>query len=347
MNYDKLDIYFFSGTGNAKRIALWFQQFCRQNGTKSSLHNVAKVKLPVSLNKNDRRLIVFISPIHGFNYPKISLDFIRKLPRGNHQILLMCTRAGMKLGPYVTPGLTGIAFIVSVLFLKLKGYRIKGLIPFDMPSNWLSIHPALRERSIHFIHRKNYAKARRHFSSILSGKKVFVALRGILQDILISPIAIAYYYAGRYALAKSFYATDECDNCAICIKQCPVKAIKMKNDRPYWSFRCESCMKCLNTCPKKAVEVAHGLFTISIILSSMGLSYLTNRVIGYQFQSWITEMFVYTFLFIFFIWILYHIQHILLRRKIPGKWIKFTSLSFYRWWGRYVSIPDHKWKGKE
>lgn len=81
--------------------------------------------------------MIIISPIHGFNYPKITLDFIRRFSSGKNKIVLMNTRARMKIGSFVTPGLTGIALFLSSLLLKQKGYKIVGQIPFDLPSNWI------------------------------------------------------------------------------------------------------------------------------------------------------------------------------------------------------------------
>ena len=58
-------------------------------------------------------------------------------------------------------------------------------------------------------------------------------------------------------IAKTFIATDSCNNCGLCVKNCPLNAISIINDRPYWSFNCESCMRCMNNCPQRAIETAH------------------------------------------------------------------------------------------
>ncbi|MDR1759160.1 MAG: hypothetical protein LBR60_01385 [Fibrobacter sp.] len=54
--------------------------------------------------------VAIISPVHGFSYPKITFDFIRNLPRGDNRVVLMATRAGMRIRNFVTPGLTGSGF---------------------------------------------------------------------------------------------------------------------------------------------------------------------------------------------------------------------------------------------
>jgi ferredoxin len=256
----------------------------------------------------------------------------------------MNTRAGMKIGSFVTPGLTGIAFLLSSLILKLKGYKIAGQIPFDMPSNWISIHPALNENTIKYLHKINYSRVEKHSNKIFSGKSDFLSYRDLIQDILISPIALAYYFVGRFAFAKSFYAAVNCDNCGLCVKQCPVKAIKTIKQRPFWTFKCENCMKCMNSCPKEAIETAHGLFVIISVLSSTMVTILLNNILRINIQSEFIRLVSITFVFFALLWILYKIQHILLRSNIIGKLISLTSLTHYKFWGCYKSIPDNKWK---
>jgi hypothetical protein len=60
----------------------------------------------------------------------------------------MNTRAGVKLGRLFLPGLSGIALLLAAVVLMAKGYRIAGMRPIDMPSNWLSIHPSLRPNAV-------------------------------------------------------------------------------------------------------------------------------------------------------------------------------------------------------
>ena len=224
--YSELVIFYFSGTGNSKQVAGWFSEFAAKRNIASRIYDISKIEIGTLEPVNNNALIIIISPVHGFNYPKITLDFIRRFPSGKNKVVLMNTRAGMKIGSFVTPGLTGIAFILSSLLLKRKGYKIVGQIPFDMPSNWISIHPALRENAVKFIHQKNYYRAEKHAEKIFSGKNDFLAFRDFNTGHPYRHGFSGYYLVGRFAFAKTFYASNKCDNCDICIKQCPVKAIE-------------------------------------------------------------------------------------------------------------------------
>lgn len=337
-------IFYFSGTGNAKQIALWFAEFAFKKNVNCQTFNIPKTDIKTIETLSSETLIVIISPIHGFNFPKITLNFIKHFPKGKNNIVLMNTRAGMKIGRFVTPGLTGIAFFFSTLVLKRKGYKIVGQIPFDMPSNWISIHPALNENAVKFLHEKNYCRVEKHSDKIFMGKPDFLSNRDIIQDVLISPVALTYYLAGRYAFAKSFYASIYCDNCGLCVKQCPVKALIIINNRPFWTFKCESCMQCMNSCPKNAIESAHGLFAFISIVSSIVTSYLLSNALKINNQTGFVRLLIFTIIFFTLLWILYRFQHLLIKSKFIGKLISFTSLTHYKFWGRYKSIPDYKWK---
>jgi len=341
---NRIVVFYFSGTGNAKRIAHWIHDASLKAGIECHLQDIAKYA-PSEFPSSDSEgtLFYLISPIHGFNYPKITLDFIRHFPKGNNRIVLMNTRAGMKMGNWITPGLTGIAFLISSFWLRRKGYKVMGQIPYDMPSNWISLHPSLNDPTIKFIHKTIYSRVNRHFNSIVAGQKVFLSHRDIIQDILISPVALLYFFIGRFIIAKTFYASPACDDCGICIKQCPVTAIKHIDNRPFWTVHCESCMKCMNICPQKAIETSHGLLVYTGILYAVIIGLIYNLIpllSDHSFMRFVLGNFVFFILLI----LLYKTQHLFLKNKYMAKIIVFTSLTSYKFWGRYKSIPDKGWK---
>ena len=343
-NIQKVIVFYFSGTGNAKRIALWFSEFATKKEFDCKVYDIAKCDIKNIFSFNENALILIVSPTHGFNFPKITIDFICNFPKCKNRVVLINTRAGMKIGKFITPGLTGIALMLSSFILKNKGYKIVGQIPFDMPSNWLSIHPSLNERTVKYLHQKNYTRVEKHSNKIFSGQCDFLAYRDLIQDILISPIALAYFLIGRFVLAKSFYASADCDSCGSCIKECPVKAIRMVNNHPFWSFKCESCMHCMNTCHKRAVETAHGLIVIVSILSSFGVTILLQSILQLEIESLFIRFIIGSVLFIVILWIMYYLQHLLMRYRIISKLVSLTSLTHFKFWGRYKSIPDENWK---
>lgn len=343
MLFQKITIFYFSGTGNSKNVAQWMSSVATKYDIKCSIYNIAAIErnsiVPVPIDS----LVVFVSPVHGFNYPPIMLNFIARFPKGNNNVILMDTQAGMLIGDFTLPGISGAAFLISSLVLKFKGYSIAGIKSVDLPSNWMSLHPALNKKTVLRLHEKQKAKVIDFGEKILSGKKVYISVYELLIDILITPIAIGYYFFGRFLFAKTFYASADCNNCNICVKNCPVKAIIKIDNRPFWTFKCESCMRCMSNCPKRSIETAHG-FIISYFLFSSALTglffyYLNNLFLIFPggFIRYIME----TALFLLFLGIFYRIFHYLMRFRFFERLMVYTSLTKYKFWGiRYKALQD-------
>jgi len=332
----KVYIYFFSGTGNSETVAGWIAQVAEEQAIESKIVNIARNGRRVIAPPEPDALLVFVSPVHGFNYPPVMLNFIMRFPKGKNKVVLMNTRAGMLIGKVITPGITGIAFYLSALILFLKGFSIKAMLPVDMPSNWISIHPGLNKRTIEYLHLKNKERVEAFAQKILKGKSHFKALIEV-YDILFAPIALGYYLVGRFFFAKTYYASHDCNNCDLCIKACPVNAIIKVDNRPFWTFNCESCMKCMSYCPKKAIETGHGIVAacvylfLSVILVALYKYINFNYIlIGNPLFKFIAE----SVLFVVFLGVWYRIAHWLLRFKLIERIAVYTSLTKYKWWGR-------------
>ena len=335
--YLKLVVYYFSGTGNSENVARWMADIAKEMGTEVSLINIGRTARRGIEAPDPDTLVAFVSPIHGFNYPPVMLNFLVHFPKGRNNVLLLNTRAGMLIGKWITPGLTGIAFYFSALILKLKGYSIKSMFPVDLPSNWISVHPGLNERTIKYLHEWNQEKVYRFARKVLAGGTDFRGVREIIQDILISPISLGYYFIGRFFFAKTYYASADCDNCGLCIRSCPVKAIKLVDNRPFWTFNCESCMHCMSNCPKRAIETGHGYVFLVVLLSSLafsGLFYRYFKLLFFDIENTLLGFTLESALFIGILAIFYRLLHYALRFKIVERMVVYTSLTKYKFWGR-------------
>lgn len=49
--------------------------------------------------------------------------------------------------------------------------------------------------------------------------------------------------------------TEKCTTCGICVRDCPLGAIRMKNRIPVFNDRCSRCGACVKFCPEKALEL--------------------------------------------------------------------------------------------
>jgi len=335
--YPKLVVYYFSGTGNSENVARWMADIAKEKGVEVSLVNIAKTERRHIKSPELETLVAFVSPIHGFNYPPVMLNFLVHFPKGRNHVLLLNTRAGMLIGKWITPGLTGIAFYFSALILKLKGYSIQSMFPVDLPSNWISVHPGLNDRTVKYLHEQNQEKVYRFARKVLEGGSDFRGVFEIIQDILVAPISLGYYFMGRFLFAKTYYASSDCDNCDLCIKSCPVKAIKKVDNRPFWNFNCESCMHCMSNCPQKAIETAHGSVLVVALLSSLfisGLFYSFFRQWFFEIEHTFLGFILESALFLGILGVWYRIIHFAMRFSFVERIIVYTSLTKYKFWGR-------------
>jgi Pyruvate/2-oxoacid:ferredoxin oxidoreductase delta subunit len=345
MKYDRLIIYYFSGTRNAKNASGWILKIAEEHGIETQLVNIDRFEENEYPALTVKTLIGFCSPTHGFNLPPLVLRFIRKFPRVKQtDAFILNTRGGLKFFRFFLPGLSGLAQVWPAFLLSLKGFRIVGMQPLDLPSIWLILHPAQRDIVVNSIYERCRSIVKGFTINILSGKKRYKALISLPVDLALIPISIGYYFIGRFFLAKTLAATDACDNCMKCINQCPVNAIKMINERPFWSYRCESCMRCVSDCHQRAIETTHTFSAALILISSLVISPLLIELLDIAgVWNWIKQSFIAeniwslinTFIFIMFVFISYRFLHFLMRYRITNRAIAYSSLSNYRFWRRY------------
>ena len=353
-NWDSLYIYYISGTGNARVSSEWIADEAGKRGLKTMVQQIDRLEnivMPLAVEKS---LIGFAFPTHGFNAAPIMLKFIAGFPRGLcKEIFLLNTRAGMKLYKLFMPGLSGVALLLPAFMLRFKGYKCIGFRPVDLPSNWIPLHPGIRKKVIESIFKRCEKIVREFANKIFDGKKVYRGLISLPVDLLISPIALGYYIAGRFFLSKTFIANYNCNNCGLCIKECPTNSIKLVGNRPYWKLTCESCMRCLNHCPEKAIEAAHGMAVFFWIIFSTAntvlIAFIVNSLNIRPDVLWwkITADIISIGGMILITTLLYRLVHYAMRLKPVKYLVRFTSLTSFPFWRRYLYLKNNKNNGSQ
>jgi len=346
--YDNVIIYYFTGTGNALKAGRWICEEAEKKNINSQLYAIDN-NLKVNIDEIDSKtLIGFLSPTHGFNLASAMLKFINKFPvKMNSDVFILNTRAGLKLYNIFLPGISGSAQFLPMIILKLKGFNILGGLPLDMPSNWLFLHPGLNSTTVHSITERCEKVTKEFAINILNGKRVFRKMMITLPiDVALLPISFIYYFYARYLFAKTMIYTSNCDSCMICVNNCPVNAIKIVQNKPYWSYSCESCMRCVNICPRNSIQTSHLIFAMILIIPAYIFNHFLAGYIdlpdylNYGFVLSIVEM-VLTLVELF---VVYMVIQKFLRFKYFGNFFKYTSFSAY--WRRYlapeISLKDLK-----
>ena len=339
-----LRMFFFSGTGNARNVSRWMVETWRERGEAAEAVDLAGVHAgAIDVRPNDD--IGLVSPTHGFNFPRVTLAFLFAFPRTTwrNRVCILNTRGGVRLFGWYVPGLSGAAQLLAALVFLLKGYRVVGMRPVDLPSSWISLHPGLREDTIRAIYTRCEAMTRRHANRLLDGRRDLRALLDLPQDLLIAPIAVGYYLVGRFFFAKSFIASAACDTCGVCINQCPVRAIRLVSGRPFWSNRCESCMRCMNHCPKRAIETAHGFVAALLLVFYAAMSVLVYPALRLV-APWssdhgavptLARMVFESVGMLAVLFGSYRLLHRALRVRAVERLVVLTSLTHFRFWRRY------------
>jgi ferredoxin len=345
--WSSLYIYYISGTGNAKASSEWFADEASGKGLKTYVQQIDRLENIRMPSPEERPLIGFAFPTHGFNAAPIMLRFIAGFPAGLCiDVFLLNTRAGMKLSKIFLPGLSGVALILPAFILFLKGYRCIGFRPVDMPSNWIPLHPGIKKKVIESIFSRCEVIVRKFACKILEGGKAYRGLFSLPVDLIISPIALGYYAGGRFFLSKTFIANYKCDNCGLCIKECPTRSIKLVENRPYWKLSCESCMRCLNRCPKNAIEAAHGMAVVFwIIFTAVNAQIIILIINIFNIQPehllWkITANIIAIGGMVLIATLLYRIMHFAMGFKPVKYLVRFTSLTAFPFWRRYKFVKS-------
>lgn len=233
----KIDIYYFSGTGNslfvAKKIVEKFEG--------SELISIPKV-----VNKKvgiKGEVIGIVCPIYMYNIPLIVADFIRKIESAEY-IFLVYAGAG-ELGG----GIKDLLKIFASQKLKLSS-----IFNIPMPSNYTP----------YGITPEDIQKER--FSNINSkvGDIVRIVKKGesyidhsttsFFKSYIHPGILYRMGYSRINQLDKSFTADEKCNGCSICQEVCPVSNITMKDNKPEWKNQCQQCYACLQWCPTESIQ---------------------------------------------------------------------------------------------
>ncbi|MDY6966289.1 MAG: EFR1 family ferrodoxin [Halobacteriota archaeon] len=238
MQFETIDFYYFSGTGNTLLVVRKMAEVFEENGVNVNIYRIEKTD-PSDINLNHVIGLGFPVAEQG-TYPFV-WDFVRSLPEADGFPIFMVDTLLAYSGGVVGP---------MKRIVKKKGYHPVGAKEILMPNN-LFPRKIIAEKNEKKIH-KGLEKAKKYANDILEGKSKWPRIP-VLSDFL----AIFSEQDLTWRFFRKYYRlsidTSKCKRCKLCFKLCPVENIEMK-EYPKLGKRCIFCMRCISFCPTKAIH---------------------------------------------------------------------------------------------
>lgn len=245
----KVEIYYFSGSGNSLHVAKELQERIPGSDLKPIVSLIRKDTIKT---KADTVGLVF--PIHGLTVPIPVKKFVRKLNVNSTKYLFaIATRAGT----------THNAFIEIDKILKKSGKSLDSWFTLNMASNdpkFKDWRPPTQEELA-----KLESEALNKLDMI---QKIIINKVNVRENVRDDVIYPANFLIERLALFgmffvehtganNYFYSDTKCVGCGTCEKVCLSQKIKMADKKPVWQndVKCYFCYACVNYCPKKSVQI--------------------------------------------------------------------------------------------
>lgn len=252
----KIQIYYFSGTGNTAFVVNKITERLKALGNDVDAKSCEE---NTRLNK-EFDILGIAFPIHSSFAPKIFSDFLDKLPQKENTPFFAVVTSGYMAGD-----------VVKTLERKLKE---KGYIPFlyrniVVGNNLhLPVFCPLKvtkqdklDKRLNRINKKVEDIVKRidklcesEDSKSFIGEKKEIRGNGIIGKIF----GLTQRRVGKIHEKinfKGFNTDEKCTKCQWCIKNCPTNNIVMNNGKVLFGDACIICMRCYNFCPKEAINM--------------------------------------------------------------------------------------------
>lgn len=233
---------YFSGTGNTKYCVGKFLEY--YNGSK-----------PISIESPDAiraikesKDIVLGYPVYYSDIPKIVRDFIyqnRTILKGK-RIFIICTMALF----------SGDGTGCSSRILKNLGAEIIGGLHLIMPDcigDVKILKKPLAQNKL--IVKKTEIKIKNAVNSLKNGTSPQEGLKFIHRVAGLFGQRLWFYKTTKKYTSKLKINSKLCIGCGKCVDLCPMKNLKMTNQKATSDSKCTMCYRCISHCPNKAITL--------------------------------------------------------------------------------------------
>lgn len=239
MKIEKVDFYYFSGTGNTLLVVKKMQETFEKNSVNVKLYPMEKHN-PEEINLNHTIGLAF--PVAGLSTYPFVWKFLNSLPKANNTPVFMLDTLGEYSGGIVGP---------LNKKLKRKGYKPLGACEIKMPWNIFYIqNEDVKKRRID----NGIKKAEKYAERLIKGHSKWGNFP-LFPDILYK-MGMSIMRLWELKSQQKWFGFkaehSKCSQCGICAKICPLNNIEIK-EYPVYKCKCQFCMRCVSFCPENAI----------------------------------------------------------------------------------------------
>lgn len=233
-------IYYFSGTGNTKKIVDCYQREL----SKKNVEVTANAITPTTdtAEQNDFDAVGIAYPVHGFNAPSIVEDFANRLPDGNNRYAFIAKTSGEPLR------LNDASSMTVIRILRQKGYRVGREYHYVMPYNMIFRHSD--EMAAKML-KTAEGRIPSHCEEILreeTGERKYPTAARLMRRVCRIE-RFGFRRNGRHYKVDG----EKCIGCGACVKNCPMKNITVADGKFSFGKNCIGCARCAFNCPTNAI----------------------------------------------------------------------------------------------
>lgn len=233
---------YLSGTGNTKHCLEKLLKLVDEKAEAIPIENERAIN---AIKEND--VIIYAYPTQFSNAPIMVRDFIRQ----NGALW-----QGKKIICFTTMGLmSGDGTGCTARIFRKYGAKVIGGLQIRMPDA-VCDEKALKkseEDNLRLIEKAD-RKIEKTAMNIKAGKCTKTGLRFSSHIMGLFCQRLWYYGKTKY-YRNDLKFNEQCKGCGLCVRNCPMKNLSIKDGIITQSGKCTMCYRCISSCPQKAITL--------------------------------------------------------------------------------------------
>lgn len=238
----KINIIYFSGTGNTKYIGDYLGHELEKAGSEVKIDSIDKnPKIDENID-----LLIIGGPIYAGNVPEKMIKWVLKnVPNKNIDCIVYSTSAGLK-------NANGVISLAKKL--EKKGYNILSKDTYVMPRNfYFGSYEKNTDKEI----KDMIEEVNKRMDILINqiNEKSLTSLKKYTKGVLGKDLVAEMFSVMARVIGKNFSVDDTCVKCGLCVKNCPENNIVFDDNKNIkFLNKCMMCTRCIHNCPKNAIN---------------------------------------------------------------------------------------------